>query len=46
MIERLPRVAGPPEIKKTPAWSVWWLLSLLIALLTIEWIWRRRVGLA
>ena len=46
MIERLPRIAGPPEIKKTPAWSVWWLLSLLIVLLTIEWVWRRRVGLA
>lgn len=46
MIERLPRVVGPSEVKKTPAWSVWWLLSLLIALLTIEWIWRRRVGLA
>jgi hypothetical protein len=25
---------------------VWSLMSLLIALLTIEWIWRRRVGLA
>jgi uncharacterized membrane protein len=46
MIERLPRIVGPPEIKKTPAWSVWWLLSLLIVLLTIEWVWRRRVGLA
>ena len=28
MIERLPRVAGPPEVKKTPAWSVW---SLVVA---------------
>jgi uncharacterized membrane protein len=46
MVERLPRVAGPAEIKKTPAWSVWSLMSLLIALLTIDWIWRRRVGLA
>ncbi len=46
MIERLPRIVGPSEIKKTPAWSVWWLLSTLIGLLTIEWIWRRRVGLA
>jgi uncharacterized membrane protein len=46
MIERLPRIVGPPEIKKTPAWSVWWLLTLLILLLTIEWVWRRRVGLA
>ena len=46
MIERLPRIVGPPEIKKTPAWSGWWLLALLIVLLTIEWVWRRRLGLA
>jgi uncharacterized membrane protein len=46
MIDALPRVIGPPEVKKTPAWSVWSLMSLLIVLLTIEWIWRRRVGLA
>jgi hypothetical protein len=46
IIEALPRVVGPTEVKKTPAWSVWSLMSLLIALLTIEWIWRRRVGLA
>ncbi len=29
MIERLPRVAGPSEIKKTPAWSVWSLMLTL-----------------
>ena len=46
MIERLPRVTGPSEIKKTPAWSVWSLMLTLVFLLTIEWIWRRRVGLA
>ncbi len=46
IIERLPRVAAPPEIKKVPAWSRWWLLSLFIALLSVEWIWRRKVGLA
>jgi uncharacterized membrane protein len=46
MIDNLPRIVGPSEIKKTPAWSVWWLVSLLIVLLTIEWFWRRRVGLA
>ncbi len=46
LIDRLPRLVGPPEIKKTPAWSGWWLISLLIVLLTIEWVWRRRVGLA
>jgi uncharacterized membrane protein len=46
MIENLPRRAGSPEIKATPAWSVWWLVSLLVLLLTIEWVWRRRVGMA
>jgi uncharacterized membrane protein len=46
MIEALPRIVGPPEVKKTPAWSVWSLMSLLIGLLTIEWIWRRRIGMA
>jgi hypothetical protein len=46
MIETLPRLTGSPEIKSTPAWSVWWLLSLLVVLLTVEWIWRRRVGMA
>jgi hypothetical protein len=46
MIDRLPRVTGPPDIKKIPAWSGWPLISALIVLLTIEWIWRRRVGLA
>jgi hypothetical protein len=46
MIKRLPRVTGPPEVKKTPAWSVWSLLVLLLALLTLEWIWRRSIGLA
>ncbi len=46
MIEALPRVIGPPEIKRAPVWSRWWLLSLLIGLLTVEWVWRRRLGLA
>jgi uncharacterized membrane protein len=46
MIATLPRLAGAPEVKSTPAWSVWWLLALLIALLTVEWVWRRRLGMA
>ncbi len=46
MIERLPRMTGPPAVKMTPAWSQMWILVLLIVLLTIEWVWRRRVGLA
>jgi hypothetical protein len=46
MIERLPRVVGPPEVKATPAWSRWPLISALIALLAVEWSWRRYLGLA
>ncbi len=46
MIQSLPRRTSPPEIKTTPAWSVWWLLAILIVLLTIEWVWRRRLGMA
>jgi uncharacterized membrane protein len=46
MLGRLPVTVGPPDVKAMPAWSRWWLLSLLIALLTIEWAWRRRIGLA
>jgi uncharacterized membrane protein len=46
VLDRLPKVVGPPEFKKAPAWSRWWLLSLLLALLTAEWVWRRRVGMA
>jgi hypothetical protein len=46
MLAALPRVVGPSEIKKAPALSAWPLLLLLLGLLTIEWIWRKRLGLA
>jgi uncharacterized membrane protein len=46
MLDRLPTLVGPPQVKMVPAWSRWWMLMLLIALLTVEWVWRRRVGLA
>ena len=46
MLGKLPVSIGAPEIKMMPAWSRWWLLVLLLGLLTVEWIWRRRVGLA
>lgn len=46
MLGRLPVSVGPPEVKTIPAWSRGWLMTLLIGLLTVEWVWRRRVGLA
>ena len=46
MIARLPHVVGPTEVKRAPVWSRWWLLALLLVLLTSEWVWRRRLGLA
>ena len=46
MLGRLPVAVGPPDVKARPAWSRGWLLATLIALLTVEWAWRRRIGLA
>lgn len=41
-----PAEQGPPIVRTTPLWSRWWLLFALIGLLTIEWFWRRSLGLA
>jgi hypothetical protein len=41
-----PVTTGPPEVRRTPVWSNWWLLGGLLGVLTLEWCWRRRVGLA
>ncbi len=46
ILNKIPAVVGPPEVRKAPAWSRPALLALLIGLLTTEWIWRRRLGLA
>lgn len=37
---------GTPIVKRSPMWSNVWMLGLLLGLLTIEWCWRRRLGLA
>jgi uncharacterized membrane protein len=46
MLEDLSPVVGPPTVRKVPLWSRWWLLILLLTLLTVEWAWRRALGLA
>ena len=46
MLRDLPVQTGPEEIRQVPLWSRWWLLGLLLLLLTSEWVWRRRLGLA
>ncbi|MEZ6061081.1 MAG: glutamine amidotransferase [Planctomycetaceae bacterium] len=46
LIGELPVAIGPPEVRRQPLWSQWWLLLVLLGLLTTEWFWRRRVGLA
>lgn len=43
---KIPVKIGPPEVRKTPLWSRWPLLALLLGLLAVEWAWRRSVGLA
>ena len=45
-LTELPVKVGPPEVRKTPLWSRWPILAVLMGLLTIEWILRRSVGLA
>ncbi len=46
VLNRVPKNVGPPVIKRSPLWSGWWLWSLIVGLLTIEWCWRRSLGLA
>lgn len=45
-LEKIPVKIGAPEVRKTPLWSRWPLLALLVGLLAAEWIWRRSIGLA
>jgi uncharacterized membrane protein len=45
-LQKIPVKIGPPEVRKTPLWSRWPLLVLLLGLLAVEWAWRRSVGLA
>ncbi len=46
LISDLPITAGPPTLSRSPLWSSWWVWSLLVGMLTVEWLWRRYLGLA
>jgi uncharacterized membrane protein len=46
VLRDVPVNVGPPVIKRSPLWSNWWLLAMVLGLLTGEWCWRRSLGLA
>jgi len=46
VLRDVPIQQGAPIIKQTPLWSTWGLWTLLVGLLTAEWIYRRMVGMA
>jgi hypothetical protein len=46
LLRDVPADVGPPIVRRVPLWSNIWLLGLLLALLTVEWCWRRSLGLA
>jgi hypothetical protein len=45
-LRELPVNAGPESVRCTPLWSREWILGGLLALLAVEWFWRRWLGLA
>jgi hypothetical protein len=46
LLRAVPADVGPPIVRRTPLWSTWWLWGLIVGLLSVEWIWRRNLGLA
>lgn len=46
LLRGAPTIERPQETHKAPAWSRWWAISCLLGLVTAEWCWRRRLGLA
>ncbi len=46
MITSLPVTRGPSEMRRTPIWSNGWVLASLLGLVSVEWCYRRWVGLA
>jgi hypothetical protein len=46
ILKDVPVNIGQPVIRRSPLWSNFWVLALLLGLLTVEWCWRRLLGLA
>jgi hypothetical protein len=46
VLQDVPVSVGPPIVKRSPLWSGWWMWGLIVGLLTVEWCWRRGLGLA
>lgn len=46
VLKNVPLDVGPPIVRRSPLWSTWWLWGLIVGLLTVEWCWRRSLGLA
>ncbi len=46
ILKDIPVKVGPPIVSRAPLWSRWWLWLWIISLLTVEWLWRRKIGLA
>jgi hypothetical protein len=46
VLRDVPLDVGPPIVRRSPLWSTWWLWGLILGLLTVEWCWRRSLGLA
>jgi uncharacterized membrane protein len=46
VLKELPITEGPETVRRTPLWSRAWVLGGLLALLAVEWFFRRWLGLA
>ncbi|HUG68957.1 MAG TPA: glutamine amidotransferase, partial [Pirellulaceae bacterium] len=46
MITNIDAKQGPSIVRKSPLWSNWCVWSVIVGLLTVEWLWRRSLGLA
>lgn len=46
IVENLPVTIGPPVIRKEPLWNRWTWWTVVVVLLSAEWLYRRKLGLA